>query len=140
MRARLLAMALACAGCTIDLGATPDAGACRPVPDLFVSEVWPGYILSNQCANGGCHDFSVGHGSLRFQTPEAAPAPGTPLVAWPTAWRLNYLSAIQLVRCDLPLQSRLLTVPEGIGNLHPPGPVVLDRAAAAQIVQSWVGH
>jgi hypothetical protein len=42
------------------------------------------------------------------------------------------------MRCDAPLASRLLRVPEGDDNLHPPGPVVLDRATAATVLETWV--
>ena len=84
------------------------------------------------------HDFSDGHGSLRLRSVDAAPAPGTPLAAGSTAWRESYLSTVQLVRCDAPLQSRLLTVPVGQGYLHPPGPIVLDRAGAASVIESWI--
>lgn len=130
---------LACAACTVDIGTRPDGGACATSPDVFVSEVWPRYLVPNQCANRGCHSFENGHGYLRLRMPEdPPPAPGTPLEQFPFAWRENYLSALQLVRCDDPPSSRLLTVPEGIGNLHPPGPVVLDRAAATMAVQRWV--
>jgi hypothetical protein len=141
MRAGLLALVFCSAGCQINLGATADAGTCTPAPDYFVSDVWPGYLQSNQCTNRGCHDFSDGHGYLRLRPPEPdPPSPGAPLTAWPTAWRQNYLSTIQVVRCDEPLASRLLTVPEGIGNLHPPGPVVIDRAIAAQLIETWVAR
>jgi hypothetical protein len=140
MRVALLALSSVAAGCTVGLGPAPDGGACAPAPDYFVSDVWPRYVVPNQCANRGCHDFADGHGYLRFRPPEPPPAPGLPLAAWPTAWAQNYLSAIQLVRCDQPLASRLLTVPEGIGNLHPPGPVVLDRVTAAQVLTTWVAR
>lgn len=135
----LAAAALVGAACTVDAGATPDAGACAARPDFFVSDIYPRYLVANQCGNGGCHDFNDGHGYLRLHAAETpAPTPGLALDAWPIGWRENYLSTIQLVRCDAPLESRLLLVPEGAANLHPPGPVVLDRAAAAAMVQSWV--
>ncbi|MGZ3429325.1 MAG: hypothetical protein ACXVCV_21890 [Polyangia bacterium] len=133
-----LAALAGCAACTVDVGAVPDAGPCAGKPDFFVSDVWPRYLVPNQCVSRGCHDFDNGHGYLRLHTPEAAPAPGTALDGWPIGWRENYLSTIQLVRCDQPLTSRLLTVPEGQSNLHPPGPVVLDRALAATLIQTWV--
>jgi len=134
------AAAIACAACTIDIGAMPDASPCAANPDFFVSDVWPRYLVANQCGNSGCHSFDNGHGYLRLHQPEApAPAPGgAPLADWPVGWRENYLSTIQLLRCDAPLASRLLTVPEGVGNLHPPGPVVLDRATARTVIQTWV--
>jgi hypothetical protein len=125
-------------GACVDLGTTPNTVACTPSPDFYVSTVFPRYLQTNQCVSGGCHSFDGGHGTLRLQPPEIAPAPGTPLDAWPMSWRQNYLSTIQLVRCDAPPESRLLTVPEGLGNLHPPGPVVLDRVAAFNIVTGWV--
>jgi len=129
----------AASACTVDLGAPPDAAPCTPAPDRFVSSVWPDYLVANQCAARGCHDFSSGHGTLRLRAPEAElPAPGTPLDAWPFAWRENFLSSIQHVRCDAPDESRLLTVPEGVGDRHPPGPVVRDRARALAIVRAWV--
>ncbi len=130
--------ALAGAACTIDTGAVPDAGPCAASPDYFVSDVWPRYLAPNQCSSRPCHDFTDGHGYLRLREPEAPPPPGTPLGNWPLGWRENYLSTIQLVRCDDPLASRLLTVPEGASNLHPPGPVVRDRVTAAAVVQTWV--
>lgn len=133
-----LVAALGCAACTVDTGPVPDAGACATRPDVFVSDVWPRYLDANQCASSGCHAFDDGHGYLRLRAPEAPPAPGTPLADWPLGWRENFLSALALVRCDDPLASRLLTVPEGDFNLHPPGPVVRDRAAAAAAVQAWV--
>jgi hypothetical protein len=135
----LAAAVLACAACTVSAGTTPDAAPCAARPDFFVSAVYPSYLVANQCTNRGCHDFDNGHGYLRLHVPESpAPAPGTPLADWPVGWRENYLSTIQLLRCDAPTQSRLLTVPEGVSNLHPPGPVVLDRAVAAALMQLWV--
>lgn len=127
------------AACTIDTGVTPDAAACTAAPDFFVSDVYPRYLVPNQCGSSGCHAFDDGHGVLRLRTPEMPPpAVGQRLDEWPPAWRENYLSAIHLVRCDAPLQSRLLVVPEGQDNLHPPGPVVLDRVTAASLLQTWV--
>src|SRR3954465_7359882 len=109
------ALAMAAGACTIDVGdvgAVPDAAAGAPSPDYFVSDVWPRYLDATHCADRGCHDFSDGHGTLRFRPPEVAPAPGTPLAAWPTGWPENYLSTIQQLRCDAPSASRLLTFPE----------------------------
>ena len=127
--------------CTIDTGAVPDAAACTASPDYFVSDVYPRYLVPNRCGSSGCHSFDAGHGVLRLRTPELpAPTPGQAIDAWPLAWRENYLTTIHLIRCDAPLQSRLLLVPEGQGNLHPPGPVVLDRATAAFLLQSWVSR
>jgi hypothetical protein len=134
-----LTAAAACAGCTVDVGPQAQAAACTASPDFFVSDVWPKYLVANQCSTGGCHSFDNGHGSLRLRDPEPAPAPGLDvLTAWPLGWRENYLSTIQILRCDAPLMSRLLTVPEGESNLHPPGPVVLDRKTAATTIDTWV--
>jgi hypothetical protein len=127
-------------GCTIDVGTLPDAGACIASPDFFVSDVYPRYLVANQCGNGSCHAFEGGHGVLRLRPPEMPPAPDQAIDAWPMAWRENYLSAIHQLRCDAPLESRLLIVPEGRNDLHPPGPVVLDRATAAQLIQTWVSE
>ena len=128
-------------GCTVDVGTLPDAGACTASPDYFVSDVYPRYLVANQCGVGGCHAFDGGHGVLRLLAPEmSSPAPGQPIAAWPIAWHENYLSAIHLLRCDAPLDSRLLAVPEGRNNLHPPGPVVLDRASAALVIETWVSR
>jgi hypothetical protein len=128
-------------GCTIDVGTPPDAAACAASPDLFVSSVYPNYLVPNRCGSSGCHSFSDGHGVLRIRDVDnvATPAVGQPLETWPLQWRQSYLSAARLVRCDAPLESRLLVVPEGQGNLHPPGPVVLDRRTANAIIQAWVG-
>ena len=129
---------MACAACTVNAGTPPDAGACAASPDFFVSDVWPRYLAANACITAGCHAFDDGHGYLRLRAPESPPAPGTPIAGWPIGWRTNYLSAIQLVSCDAPAMSRLLTVPEGDGNLHPPGPVVLDRTTATDVVTAWL--
>jgi hypothetical protein len=135
----LAGAALLCAACTISNGAVPDAAPCAASPNFFVSDVYPRYLLANQCTNRGCHDFNDGHGYLRLHAPESPPpAVGLALGDWPIGWRENYLSTIQLLRCDAPTQSRLLTVPMGVSNLHPPGPVVLDRAAAEAMVKTWV--
>src|SRR5437868_2997693 len=138
IRRLALAATIACTACTIDVGAVPDAGPCGASPDFFVSDVFPRYLVANQCNARGCHDFADGHGYLRLRPPEAPPAPGMTIDTWPLGWRENYLSTIQLLRCDQPLASRLLTVPEGQSNLHPPGPVVRDRATAATLIQTWV--
>lgn len=140
MRRWLAAAILSGAGCRIDVGTTPDAAPCAPAPDFFVGDIWPRYLAANQCANRGCHDFADGHGYLRLRVPERPPpAAGLALAEWPLGWRENYLSTIQLLRCDAPASSRLLTVPEGIGNLHPPGPVVRNRAEATALVETWIG-
>lgn len=131
-------LCLILAGCTIDTGAAPGTPPCAPSQDFFVSDVQPRYLDFNQCGSSGCHSFDGGHGYLRLRAPETAPAPGTPLDQWPLSWRENYLSTIQLLRCDAPDASRLLTVPEGVDNLHPPGPVVLDRAVARMVIETWV--
>jgi hypothetical protein len=129
---------VAVAGCTLSVSGNPDAAPCLATPDFFVSDVYPRYLAQNQCTSRGCHDFDDGHGYLRLQAPEAPPTPGLNLDAWPHNWRNNYLSTIQLLRCDAPLESRLLTVPEGQLDLHPPGPVVRDRALAQMLITSWV--
>jgi hypothetical protein len=136
--APLVLVAALLAACEIAVGTPPDASPCLASPDFFASDVFPNYLVGDRCALGGCHDFTDGHGYLRLRSPEPTPAPGTPLEDFPFAWRENYLSAIQLLRCDAPLASRLLTVPEGQSNLHPPGPVVGDRAAAAVLFTTWV--
>jgi hypothetical protein len=130
---------LAVSGCTIDVGAVPDASACTASPDFFVSDVWPRYLEANLCSTRGtCHDFDDGHGYLRLKVPEAPPDAGTPLAEWPPHWAQNYLSTIQLLRCDAPDTSRLLTVPQGVENLHPPGPIVRNRAEAKTVIETWV--
>jgi hypothetical protein len=127
------------AHCAVDRGTTATATACAASPGYFVSDVYPRYLEANQCGSAGCHDFDHGHGVLRLRAPERpAPAAQPAIESWPLGWRENYLSAIHLLRCDAPLESRLLRVPEGDDNLHPPGPVVLDRATAAALLQSWV--
>ena len=108
-------------GCTVPLGTTPDAAPCRPSTRFFASDFWLGYIDANQCATSDCHAFDGGHGYLRYKPAGDMPDPLSPIDNWPEAWRYNYYQSIQLVRCDDPLKSRLLTVPEGKGDLHPPG-------------------
>jgi hypothetical protein len=131
-------LGLTLAGCALDVGTTPNTPACARSPDYYVSDVWPRYLDANRCASSGCHSFANGHGYLRLRPPEPAPTPGTALTDWPLAWRENYLSTIQLLRCDSPLDSRLLSVPMGVNGLHPPGPVVIDRATAKKVVETWV--
>jgi hypothetical protein len=137
---QLPSLALLLAGCTVALPATPDAGPCQAAPDYFASDVWPRYLAATSCGlAGSCHDFSDGHGYFRLRVPEPVPPfPGLPIDAWPIGWRENYLAAIQLLDCTQPLASRLLTVPEGLADPHPPGPVVRDRATAATVLQTWV--
>jgi hypothetical protein len=140
MRSALL-IGFMCSGCTIDVGTLPDAGACTASPDYFVSDVYPRYLVANQCGTGGCHSFEGGHGVFRLRVPEMPPpAPGQAIADWPMNWRQNYLAAIHILRCDAPLDSRLLIVPEGRNNLHPLGPVVLDRDTAALVIQTWVSR
>ena len=138
IRRLALAATVSSAACSVDLGPMPDSGRWGTRADYFVSDVWPRYLVANQCAARGCHDFTDGHGTLRLRRPEAAPAAGTTVDLWPLGWRENYLSTVQLLRCDEPLASRLLTVPEVRTNLHPPGPIVLDRQAAAKLIESWL--
>jgi hypothetical protein len=135
-----LLLVVGAGACTVAIPSTPDAGACLATPDIFVSEVWPCYLAATSCGlPSTCHDFSDGHGYFRLRQPEPIPPlPGQPIDQWPTAWRENYLAAIQLLDCAQPLDSRLLRVPEGLADPHPPGPVVLDRATAAEVIQAWV--
>jgi hypothetical protein len=134
----LALVAVVAAGCTVELRATTDAAPCAPSPRFFVADVWLPYVDANQCATAGCHAFDGGHGYLRFRAPGNAPDPTTPLSACPAAWRDNYLAATQLVRCDDPLKSRLLTVPEGKADPHPPGVAVMDPGAAELLFSEWV--
>jgi hypothetical protein len=127
------------ASCTLDAGTTSTV-ACAPSPSFYVSDVWPRYLVPNLCGNTSCHRFDDGHGVMRFHAVDgdAVPAASTVLSGWPSSWRENYLAAIQYLSCDAPLQSRLITMPEGIGNLHPPGPVVRDRVTARSVIEQWV--
>ncbi len=133
-------MALAAlAGCEVAAGPVPDAGACLASGDVFIQRVQPDFFLALDCATArDCHAFADGHGTLRLRPWESPPALGTPVANWPIGWRENYLSAIQQLDCDDPLQSRLLLIPEGSGNIHPPGPVISDRPAAAAVIEAWV--
>ncbi len=141
-RAMRLALAVAglALGCQVDAGTVPDAAPCRPSPSYFVTDVWLRYLDANQCATPACHGFDGGHGYLRFRPPGTPPDPAAPLDAWPAAWRMNYLAATQLVRCDDPLASRLLTVPEGGADPHPTSPAdqVQNHADAEAIFHTWV--
>src|SRR5262249_58632153 len=93
----LVLLVAAAGGCTIDVGTPPDAAACTASPDFFVSDVYPRYLVANQCGSSVCHAFDGGHGVFRLRPPEMPPpAPGQALPTWPFAWRQNYLSAIHL--------------------------------------------
>jgi hypothetical protein len=140
-RAVLWAAALCAgaAGCTVDLGAVPDAAPCHPSTSYFVDPLWPQYIDANQCATSACHAFADGHGYFRLRAPGTAPLATAPIDQWPDAWRDNYLASIQLFDCAAPLQSRLLTVPEGKADPHPPGVSVPPSAQplAESLIQGW---
>jgi hypothetical protein len=137
--ARWVCVALLAASCTVEAGST-SAVPCAPSPSYFVSDVWPRYLVPELCGTASCHSFEDGQGVMRFHgvAADAAPAANAALTDWPLSWRENYLSAIQYLRCDAPAQSRILSMPEGIGNLHPPGPVVRDRATARSVIEQWV--
>ncbi len=124
--------------CAVEPGAKPSAGACQPSPTYFAANVWLPYIDANQCATGPCHAQASGHGYLRYVPPGSPPSPGDAFSAWPTAWQLNYWASIQLVRCDQPDASRLLTVPEGKADPHPPGISVQDPGFANQLFIDWL--
>jgi hypothetical protein len=125
-------------GCSLSPGAVPDAGRCAPSPEYFAEVVQVNYLDANQCARPDCHGFDDGHGYYRLRPFGTAPAPGTALADWPPAWRQNYYESIQLVRCDDALASRLLSVPEGRADPHPPGDSVDNHASAEGIFQQWV--
>jgi len=131
-------MAIFLSGCTVPVGSVPDAAPCAPSPKFFASDVWSGYVEPNQCATPGCHGFSDGHGYLRYRPPGGAIDPTLALADWPEAWRDNYYQSIQLVNCAQPLASRLLSVPEGKADPHPPGPSVAIPQQAEQLFQDWV--
>jgi hypothetical protein len=124
--------------CSVPLGATPDAGACAASPRYFVTDVWPRYLDHNGCGQSSCHAVSNGHGYYRLEPGIDPPAPTTTLDAWPEAWRDNYYASIQLLRCDAPLESRLLTTPAELADPHPAGLSVDNLAEAKQLFQAWV--
>jgi hypothetical protein len=130
-------LAIVC-GCTVSVGDRPDAAPCTPSTEFFVSTMWLGYFDANQCATSNCHAENGGHGYLRFMPPGNMPDPKSPIASWPQAWRDNYYQTIQLVRCDDPLQSRLLTVPEGKADPHPPGVSVLMAPLAEDLFRQWI--
>ena len=138
MNLRLALLGFLLAGCTVSVGNSPDAGSCLPSTAYFASTFWLGYIDPNQCATSSCHAFDGGHGYLRFRPPGDIPQPGVAFADWPAAWQDNYYQSIQFMRCDQPLQSRLLTVPEGKADPHPPGPSVMTPSEAEQLFQDWV--
>ena len=137
-------LGLAVAACGIDTGVPPDAGACAPSTRYFVTDVAPRYLQANHCGDiPGCHGLSDGHGYLRlasFASPPDVTGSGLPLAEWPATWRNNYLQSIQLVRCDDATKSRLVTVPEGAADPHPPGDYVADHGEAESILDLWVRH
>jgi hypothetical protein len=139
-RAILVAgLAAAVAGCTLDAGEAPDAAACEASRDYFVAHIQGEFFVAHGCATErDCHDYSRGHGTLRLRPWESPPPSGSALADWPIGWRENYLSAIQQLDCAEPLASRLLTIPEGLGNIHPPGPVISDRPDAGALIDAWV--
>ncbi len=135
---RLAALVCLAVGCTVPLGERPDAAPCAPSTSFFVSDFWLGYLDANQCATSDCHAFEGGHGYLRFRAPGNMPDPSAAIADWPAAWRDNYEQAVQLVRCDDPLKSRLLTVPEGKADPHPPGVSVTSPPVAEELFQQWI--
>jgi hypothetical protein len=125
-------------GCSVPLGTAPDAAPCMPSTEFFVSDFWLGYVDANQCATSDCHAFEGGHGYLRYRAPGNMPDPKAAISDWPAAWRDNYYESIQLVRCDDALKSRLLTVPLGTSDPHPPGVSVTSEAVADDLFQRWI--
>jgi hypothetical protein len=135
----LALLAIALSGCQVAAGTTPDAGACLASGDVFIQRVQPDFLVPLGCGTErDCHDFARGHGTLRLRPWESSPALGTPVAEWPIGWRTNYLSAIQQLDCEDGSQSRLLLIPMGSGNIHPPGPVISDRPAATAVIEAWV--
>lgn len=125
--------------CELAPGAPPDAAACAASTDYFVAHVQSDFFVAHQCATErDCHAYARGHGTLRLRPWESPSPAGLPLGQWPIGWRENYLSAIQQLDCAQPLESRLLTIPEGQGNIHPPGPVISDRPNAGALIEAWV--
>jgi hypothetical protein len=138
MSLRIALLAFLAAGCTVSVGKSTDAGACSPSTAYFASTFWLGYVDPNHCAASSCHAFSDGHGYLRYLPPGDIPAPGVAFADWPAAWRANYYQSVQFMNCAEPLQSRLLTVPEGNADPHPPGPSVMMPQVAEELFQDWV--
>jgi hypothetical protein len=134
----VLALLPALGACTLDSGMATDAGPCQASPRFFASDVWPRYLQHNSCGRSSCHAESSGFGYFRLQPALEAPPIATPLSSWPADWRANYYASVQLVRCDEPLQSLLLTTPAGQADHHPPGISVDNLAESMQLFQKWV--
>jgi hypothetical protein len=132
------AWALALAACTVAPGPVPARAPCQPSGSFFASNVTPRYLDRYMCGSDGCHAFADGHGYTRLR-PVPLPAPTSDdVTTWPEAWRDNYHSVTQLVRCDAPDQSRLLTVPAGEADPHTVGAVVDDIPMATRLFEQWV--
>jgi hypothetical protein len=69
---RLTLLILLAASCTIDPGPQlePPQTGCTPDPAPFIAAggVWDAYFDHYNCANGGCHDASNGHGFFRLSS------------------------------------------------------------------------
>jgi hypothetical protein len=134
-RAAAITLLAGTLGCTVSLGPVPDAAPCRPSTAFFADPLWLSYFDRNSCLLSGCHAFADGKGYLRLHPPGAIPV--VPYAEWPVEWQENYEASIQLYDCAAPLQSRLLTVPEGLADPHPVGDQIQDHAAAEALMQQW---
>ncbi len=133
-----LCTALFALGCIPATGDRPDGGPCHASPRFFASDIYPRYLDFNGCGRNACHAADVGAGYFRLAYVLNAPVNEPDVNRWPDGWRSNYYSTIQLLRCDAPTESRLLTTPAGLGDPHPAGNTVSNLAEAEDLVSRWV--
>jgi len=131
-------IAIAFGACVPAAGDRPDGGTCHPSPRFFATDIYPRYLDFNGCGRNACHAAAVGGGYFRLNYVLDAPVTQPNVDLWPEGWRENYYSAVQLVRCDDPLQSRLLTKPAGLSDPHPGGNTVSNLAEAQDLFRRWI--
>ncbi|GEM_PF-2790660 len=108
-------------------------GRCIVSSDYFVSDVFPNYLVENDCAKSGCHAEASSSSLfvLKDVEGELSPLPGDPLSTWPLNWQFNFEQATsQITDCDIAALSPLYSKPaggdtqahEGGDNFSPDGP------------------
>jgi hypothetical protein len=106
----LLGGALGCQ--TVDLGAPPaDVNLCEPGQMWFVTQIWPNFLGQDyngvHCYDANCHGPNPKGALALINSSEPMTFP------LQMEWAANYASASHLMNCSVPMDSRLINLPEG---------------------------
>ncbi len=108
-----VAVLLGAPGCqTVDLGTPPaDVNLCEPGQMWFLTQIWPNFLGQDyngvHCYDSNCHGPSPKGALALINSTEPMTLP------LQMEWSANYLSASHLMNCSDPMDSRLITLPEG---------------------------